>query len=86
MSDWTPDTWGELVAVLAVITAVVKVLDWRIRSHIDSRLTDVRDLLKHDIEQATKPIRPGHRNGGESLADVAHELRALRTHLGLEES
>ena len=86
MSDWTPDTWGEIVAVLAVLTAVVKVLDWRIRSHIDSRLADVRELLKHDIEQATKPIRPGYRNGGESLADLAHQMKRIQAHLGIEEA
>ena len=84
MSDWTPDTWGEVVAVLAVLTAVVKILDWRIRQHIDNRLTDVRDLLKADIEKATRPISPGYRNGGESLADLAHEIRRLRDHLGIE--
>lgn len=86
MSDWTPDTWAELVAVLAVITIALKVLDWRVRSHIDDRLHTVRDQLRHDIERATQPIRPGYRNGGESLADLAHEIRRLRDHLGIEEA
>lgn len=85
MSDWTPDTWGEIVAILAVVTGALKLLDWRIRGHIDNRLLDVRDQLRKDIEKATRPISPGYRNGGESLADLAHEIRRLRDHLGIGE-
>ena len=82
--DWTPNGWGDVLAIFGVTAAVLAVIDWRIRAHIDNRLLDFRDLVRSDIEKATKPISPGYRNGGESLADLAHEIRRLRDHLGIE--
>lgn len=84
--DWTPNGWGDVLAVLGVLALALKVFDWRVRSHIDNRLHDVRDQLAADIEKHTKQIRAGYRNNGESLADIAHELKRLRTHLGMEEA
>ena len=83
--DWTPNGWGDVLAIIGVSAAVLSVIDWRIRGHIDTRLLDFRELVRSDIEKATRPISPGYRNGGESLADLAHEIRRLRDHLGIGE-
>ena len=84
--DWTPDTWGEVLAVLGVGAILLKLFDWRIRLHIDDRLLTVRDQLREDIERHTQPIKPGYRNGGSSLSDVAHRLERLEQHLRIEEA
>lgn len=82
--DWSPDGWGDVLAILGIIAAVVGVIDWRIRTHIDNRLLTVRDSLRDDITKNTRQIQSGYRNGGESLADIAHELGRIRIHLGME--
>lgn len=46
------------------------------------RLT-VKQIVRDELAAFTRPIQPGYRNGGESLADVAHELRRLQQHVGL---
>ena len=47
------------------------------------RLT-IKQIVRDELTAFTRPIQPGYRNGGESLADVAHELRRIRNHLGIE--
>ena len=47
------------------------------------RLT-VKQIVRDELTAFTQPIQPGYRNGGESLADVAHELRRIHKHLGIE--
>ena len=83
--DWTPNGWGDVLAILGVASVVLAVVDWRIRMHIDKRLLTVRDQLRDDIEKHTRQIKAGYRNNGESLADIAHELRRVRAHLGMED-
>lgn len=85
MDDLTPNTWGEIVAILTIVGVALAAIDWRIRLHIDDRLHTVREQLREEIQKATQPIRPGYRNRGESLADVAHELRRVKSHLGIED-
>lgn len=47
------------------------------------RLT-IKQIVRDELTAFTRPIQPGYRNGGESLADVAHELRRIHKHLGIE--
>ena len=84
--DWSPNGWGDVLAIIGVAGAILGVVDWRIRMHIDKRLIDVRDLLREDITKATRQIAPGYRNGGTSLADIAHRLDRLEQHLRIEEA
>ena len=84
--DWTPDNWGEVSAAVVVLAALLKLLDWRIRSHIDARLLDIRDQLRGDIKSHTQNIQPGFRNGGSSLADISHRLDRLEVHLRGEQA
>ena len=41
--------------------------------------------LKEDIQKMTQPIQPGYRNGGESLSDLAHEIRRVAKAMGVDE-
>lgn len=45
----------------------------------------VRVVVRDEVLKATKPIQPGYRNGGESLADVAHTVRRIADRLDLIE-
>lgn len=44
----------------------------------------VRNVVRDEIAKATKSIQPGYRNGGQSLADLAHKVDALIEHVGME--
>ena len=45
----------------------------------------VRVVVRDEVSKATKPIQPGYRNGGESLADIAHTVRRIADKIGLED-
>ena len=64
---------SEAVAVLSGFGLLFVGLRWTIRQ-----------IVRDELTAFTRPIKPGYRNGGESLADVAHELRRIRNHLGIE--
>lgn len=64
---------SEAVAVLSGFGLLFVGLRWTIRQ-----------IVRDELTAFTRPIQPGYRNGGESLADVAHELRRVRAHLGIE--
>lgn len=83
--DFVPDTFAEVLQVLGILGIALVVLDWRIKAHVTAKVDELRNEVKRDVEHRTQAIQPGYRNGGESLADVAHELRRIRTHLGLLE-
>jgi hypothetical protein len=44
----------------------------------------VRNVVREEIAKATKSIQPGYRNGGESLADLAHKVDKLIAHVGMD--
>jgi hypothetical protein len=44
----------------------------------------VRNVVREEIAKATKSIQPGYRNGGESLADLAHKVDKLIDHVGMD--
>lgn len=45
----------------------------------------VRVVVRDEVSKATKPIQPGYRNGGESLADIAYTVKRIANKIGLEE-
>jgi hypothetical protein len=45
----------------------------------------VKIIVRDEVAKATRPIQPGYRNGGESLADVADTVRRIAKHVGLED-
>jgi len=44
----------------------------------------VRNVVREEIAKATKSIQPGYRNGGESLANLAHKVDKLIQHVGMD--
>lgn len=71
----SPNEWIALiVGIITIITGVLAGFLW---------LTRV--VVRDELTKATRPIQPGYRNGGESLADVADTVRRIAKHVGLEE-
>jgi len=71
---------GLLVAVCAVIASIWKLFQMA----ADKFAREVREIVKDEIAQATLPIQPGYRNGGESLADLAHAVRCIAEKQGVK--
>ena len=44
----------------------------------------IRQIVRDELATFTKPIQPGYRNGGESLADLAHAVKRIQQHLGVQ--
>lgn len=59
--------------VLGIVVFLVGALMWY-----------VRVVVRDEVGKATKPIQPGYRNGGESLADIADTVRRIADKIGLE--
>lgn len=61
--------------ILAILAGLIAALMWYVRS-----------VVRDEIHKATQSIQPGYRNGGESLADVAHIVKRIADRLdALEE-
>jgi len=71
----SPNEWIALiVGVITIVTGVLAGFLW---------LTRV--VVRDELTKATRPIQPGYRNGGDSLADVADTVRRIAERIGLEE-
>lgn len=67
----TPNDWVALIGgVLGITVVIVGALMWY-----------VRIVVRDEVIKATRPIQPGYRNGGESLADVAHIVKRIADRL-----
>lgn len=72
----SPNEWVALiVGLLAIISGILAGFSWMTRA-----------IVRDELSKATKPIQPGYRNGGESLADVAHTVKRIAEKIGLEDS
>lgn len=60
--------------VLGILVVVVGSLMWY-----------VRVVVRDEVSKATKPIQPGYRNGGESLADISDMVKRIAKQIGLED-
>lgn len=58
--------------ILTILAVIVGALMWY-----------VRIVVRDEVRKATQPIQPGYRNGGESLADVAHTVKRIAEKIGL---
>ena len=71
----SPSEWIALiVGLISIITGVLAGFLW---------LTRV--VVRDELTKATRPIQPGYRNGGDSLADVADTVRRIAKEIGLED-
>lgn len=64
------DSIKEAGAIAAALGSIAAVL-WAV-----VRFAVLKPLDKR-IKEATRPIQPGYRNGGESLADIASKVKDL---------
>jgi uncharacterized iron-regulated membrane protein len=70
----SPNDWVGLIGgVLGILVIVVGGLMWY-----------VRVVVRDEVGKATKPIQPGYRNGGQSLADIADTVSRIADKIGLE--
>ncbi len=74
------DTAQIIALVVAISGVVAGILRWNSRRAAEER-TREREEVKREllaaIDERTKPIQPGYRNGGESLADISMIGRIL---------
>lgn len=61
------------VGALTILTGIIAGFSWMTRA-----------IVRDELRKATQPIQPGYRNGGESLADVAHTVKRIAEKIGLE--
>ena len=71
---------GLLVAVCAVVASIWKLFQLA----AEKFAREVREIVKDEIATATLSIQPGYRNGGESLADLAHAVRCIAAKQGVD--
>ena len=64
---------GLVGGTLGIVVILVSVLLWH-----------VRVMVRDEVAKATKPIQPGYRNGGQSLADIADTVKRIADKIGLE--
>jgi hypothetical protein len=70
----SPNDWVGLIGgVLGILVIVIGGLMWY-----------VRVVVRDEVGKATKPIQPGYRNGGQSLADIADTVSRIAEKIGLE--
>jgi len=70
---------GEIVGLVLGILSILVIL-------AGATAWWVKQTVRNEIAAFTRPIQPGYRNGGQSLADVAYRLERLERHFGVQES
>lgn len=71
----SPNDWVALIGgVLGITVVIVGALMWYIRI-----------IVRDEVLKATRPIQPGYRNGGESLADISDMVKRIANKVGLED-
>ena len=71
----SPNDWVALIGgVLGITVVIVGALMWYIRI-----------IVRDEVSKATRPIQPGYRNGGESLADISDMVKRIAKQVGLED-
>lgn len=75
----------DIGAILGVVVAATGLLGLWLRWYDKRQETRIRSIVRDEVATATKPIQPGYRNGGESLADVAALVRELARRAGIED-
>lgn len=71
----SPNDWVALIGGVLGITVVI----------VGSLMWYIRVIVRDEVLKATRPIQPGYRNGGESLADIADTVKRIAKQIGLED-
>lgn len=69
-----PNEWVALIGGILGITVVI----------IGSLMWYIRMIVRDEVIKATKPIQPGYRNGGESLADISDIVHRIAKQLDIQ--
>ena len=72
---------GEAVALIIASATIIRFVALWIRKMLR---TEIHAVMDEKLKHYTQPIQPGYRNGGESLADLAHLMKRVATHVGLD--
>ena len=70
-------TLADYVGLVATVRAILVIM-------VGGIFWLVRKVVRDEIAKATKSIQPGYRNGGQSLADLAHKVDRLIDHVGMD--
>ena len=73
----------DLAAVLGFLALLVGSVIGLFRWSRTQLREEISAVVRAEIGKATQPIQPGYRNGGESLADVAHTLKRIAEASGI---
>lgn len=71
----SPNDWVALIGGVLGITVVI----------VGSLMWYIRVIVRDEVLKATRPIQPGYRNGGESLADISDMVKRIAKHVGLDD-
>lgn len=66
---------GEIIAVVFFVAWVRKRADAKTEKRTTRGRSEMEARLIEKLEQRTQPIQPQYRNDGESLADIANEVK-----------
>ena len=70
----SPNEWiAAAVGVIAILTGLIAGFSWVTRA-----------IVRDELAKATKPIQPGYRNGGQSLADIADTVARIAKKIDLQ--
>jgi hypothetical protein len=70
-------TLADYVGLVATVLAILGIMGGGL-------IWLVRNVVRDEIAKATRSIQPGYRNGGQSLADLAHKVNRLMEHAGMD--
>ena len=70
--------FGDIVGIAATILAALAIMGTGL-------VWIIRGVVRDEIKKYTMPIQPGFRNGGDSLADVAAQVKLIIKHIGIED-
>jgi hypothetical protein len=69
---------GEIIAVVFFVAWVRKRADKKTSKEQQEQRADMEARLIETLIQRTQPIQPKYRNDGESLADIANEVKRIK--------
>jgi len=70
--------FGDFVGIAATILAALAIMGTGL-------VWIIRGVVREELKKYTMPIQPGFRNGGDSLADIAAQVKLIIKHIGIED-
>lgn len=83
-NGWDITDLASILGLILTVAAVFAVVRRMIQAAASKFAREVQEIVRDELDRYTKPIQPGYRNGGESLADIAATVKQLAKAAGLE--